>query len=170
MNKPTKHFSAIQESSIAKALGWSVVSGSGARDFHPGDIRSDAWLGECKTHTESGKPIQFNASTWVKICEEASSQFKYPALFVDDGSQKLSNTWVMFLLDANCPDNISKYDYPEKYKINIKFDCKELLHRYKNLMSWSYSTAVWTAKIGGTTVGILPFEQFQKLFEEYSDD
>ena len=40
----TKDFSSVQEHSIANSLGWKVVSGSGARNFHPGDIVSESGL------------------------------------------------------------------------------------------------------------------------------
>ena len=56
-NKPTKFYSERQEKYIANQLGWDVVTGSGARDCHPGDVKSDAYLGECKTHTTVKKYI-----------------------------------------------------------------------------------------------------------------
>ena len=31
---------------IADHLGWSVVTGSGSRSTHPGDVESDEWLEE----------------------------------------------------------------------------------------------------------------------------
>lgn len=91
-----KHYSQIQESKIAKYLNWSVVSGSGARSGHPGDIKSDEWLGECKTHVRSDSDIVINFDVWNKISDEAQSQFKKPALFVDDGSQEIEHTLVLF--------------------------------------------------------------------------
>lgn len=84
---------------IADYLEWECVVASGARACHPGDIISDLWLGECKTHVTTGNRIKFVYKEWEKICEEAMSKFKFPILFVDDGSQKESNTWCM--VDAN---------------------------------------------------------------------
>ena len=106
MNK--KEFSSKQEHAIADALGWKVVSGSGARIFHLGDVTSDLWLGECKTHTSSGNPITFNRGVWDKIRVEAMSVGKYPVLFVDDGSQKLDHTWCLF------PEFVVSPIYPEE--------------------------------------------------------
>lgn len=89
----TKDYSIKQESSIASSLGWKVVSGSGSRSFHPGDVKSDKWLGECKTHIKPGHKIRFDIHEWGKIEDEAQSQRKNPVLFVDDGSQDLNKTW-----------------------------------------------------------------------------
>ena len=94
-DKSKKDSSKLQESSIANFLGWKVVSGSGSR-FEPGDISSDNWLGECKTHVEGGHRIEFHKNVWEKIKIEAMSKFKMPVYFVDDGSQSLKHTWVMF--------------------------------------------------------------------------
>lgn len=91
-----KKVSSVQETKIANFLQWRKVSGSGARSLYPGDIYSDEWLGECKTHIQYEK-IAFHKSHWLKICEEANSKFLSPALFVDDGSIRLPyQTWVMF--------------------------------------------------------------------------
>ena len=91
----TKDYSSKQEHRIADFLGWQCVVASGARSCHPGDIRSDSWLGECKTHVKPDHRIQFIYTEWRKICDEAMSKFRFPVLFVDDGSQKLDSTWCM---------------------------------------------------------------------------
>ncbi len=92
----TKVYSSRQEKRVAEYLGWKVVSGSGACNCFPGDVRADEWLGECKTHTTPGHKLSFSHSVWRKISDEARSRFSSPAYFVDDGSQLLSSTWVMF--------------------------------------------------------------------------
>ena len=94
MNK--KEYSSKQEKMIAEYLDWNVVTGSGSRTTFIGDVVSDEWLGECKTHTTPGHSILFNSNVWDKISKEASSRFKYPVLFCDDGSQKVKNTFCMF--------------------------------------------------------------------------
>ena len=103
--KPTKYYSTKQENSIADYLGWSVVAASGARPFHPGDIRSDDFLGECKTHTSKQSDIVIYKDVWRKITSEATSVMKRPVLFVDNGTQKIKNTWCVlperFLSDKN---------------------------------------------------------------------
>ena len=93
MSKPTKYYSTKQEKYIAGVLGWNVVSGSGARDCHPGDIESDDYSGECKTHTSEKPSICIKYNWWHKIRLEASFRHKTPVLFVDNGNPKY--TWVI---------------------------------------------------------------------------
>lgn len=76
MSEPTKYYSSRQEHMVADYLGWSVVSGSGARSFNPGDIRSDDFLGECKTFTKESDDVYCYNSVWSKITEEATSVMK----------------------------------------------------------------------------------------------
>lgn len=90
-----KEASNLQESRISKYLGWNKVVASGARNFHPGDIESEDWLGECKTHTKVSNKVIFHKDIWDKICSEAQSKMKYPILFVDNGSQLLTDTYCM---------------------------------------------------------------------------
>ena len=97
-----KYYSSKQENMIADYLGWSVVSGSGSRNTLPGDIQNEDWLGECKTHASSGQIVSFKHKVWKKIKDEAVAKFKYPALFVDDGSQTSENTWVMYRRFTAC--------------------------------------------------------------------
>jgi len=92
--QPTKYYSTKQESMIAADLGWAVVAGSGAAPCTPGDIISDDWLGECKTHEDKHK-IFFDYAVWGKIKEEAMMKHRKPVLFVDDGSQRLDRTWCV---------------------------------------------------------------------------
>lgn len=92
----TKAYSSRQEKMIQDYLGWQTVSASGARPFHPGDVKSDKWLSECKTHTKVVERIAIVKSVWSKISTEAMSVFKHPILFVDNGTQKSSNTWCVF--------------------------------------------------------------------------
>ena len=91
----TKDYSSVQERRIADALGWEVVTGSGARPCVPGDVRSNEWLGECKTHTESGHRIVFMLDVWKKIQNEADASHRSPVIFADDGSQDLRYTWAL---------------------------------------------------------------------------
>ena len=92
----TKYYSNKQEFFIASWLGWNKVAASGARNFHPGDIQSSKWLGECKTHTKHTNNITFVNTVWNKICNEAIAEFKDPILFVDNGEQNdVESTWCM---------------------------------------------------------------------------
>lgn len=94
--KPTKYYSMRQEQMIADYLGWSAVSASGARPFNPGDIKSSAWLAECKTHTSEIDNITIDKSVWSKISNEATGSMKSPVLFVDNGTQTIEGTWAIF--------------------------------------------------------------------------
>lgn len=125
-----KIFSSKQENLVASTLGWSVVPGSGARSLHPGDIQSDEWIGECKTHETPGHRIVFNYTVWKKISDEAASRFKFPVLFVDDGSQRLSDTWCMFNQRPGVPHYL--VDYLSKQSKTLTFISSDL---------YSYRTA-----------------------------
>ena len=93
--KPTKYYSSLQERRIADHLGWSVVSASGARPFNPGDVQSSTWLCECKTHTEIRDKITISKPVWKKLSNEADSKMRKPVLFIDNGSQKISDTYAI---------------------------------------------------------------------------
>lgn len=92
----SKKLSELQETTIARYLGWGRVAGSGARPTMPGDISGNDWLGECKTHNSPFTKIRFQLTVWNKIADEAASKFKQPAYFSDDGSQTTAKTWVIF--------------------------------------------------------------------------
>ena len=122
----TKYFSSKQENTISKFLGWSVVTGSGSRSTHPGDIQSTGWLGECKTHETPGHRIIFYQSVWKKIQDEAISKYRFPALFVDDGSQKVENTWVMYY--SVFPSmSYRMIPYPFSFKTNVSFKSLDMM-------------------------------------------
>jgi hypothetical protein len=118
-NDATKHFSNIQENMIADYLNWDVVVGSGARNFHPGDIISDRYLGECKTHVERTAKIYFNHSVWLKIKSEAMSKFKVPVVFTDNGTQNLRHTWcIISARDCDCLNELNTFKIKSKH-INV---------------------------------------------------
>ena len=94
-NKPTKYFSSLQERRISEYLGWNLVAGSGSKPLNPGDIRAADWLAECKTHTEQVDKITIRKMVWVKIATEAKATMRRPALFIDDGTQKIDHTWAV---------------------------------------------------------------------------
>lgn len=92
----TKDYSSKQESMVAEYLGWKTVVGSGARDFHYGDIVDLEWLGECKTHIRRQKQIKFLKQHWEKLKEEALFHHKNPVLITDNGTQHLVDTYCLF--------------------------------------------------------------------------
>jgi hypothetical protein len=94
-NKPTKHYSSLQEKTIADYLGWSAVSASGARPFTKGDIKSCDWLAECKTHTSETDIITITKSVWKKISIEAKGAMRKPVLFIDNGTQDIQFTYAV---------------------------------------------------------------------------
>lgn len=155
----TKDYSSIQEHKVADALGWEVVTGSGARDCHPGDIRSNDWLGECKTHTKPGHQIIFKLSVWQKISKQAQSKFKYPVLIVDDGSQKLEHTWVLFPYRRICQPDISIKPCQLKIRTNISFYEIEL-------KSELLDADILEVKFDSDVLGITSFLKFKEMFGE----
>jgi len=110
MDKPTKFYSEKQENLIAGFLGWKTVAASGARSFNQGDIKSDRFLGECKTHTESKDTVFFLSEVWKKINMEAFSNSRRPILFVDNGTQTVENTWCIFNRNLVLQDSAIEYE------------------------------------------------------------
>lgn len=125
-----KEASDKQEKLVAKLLGWKQVTGSGSRNNFPGDVSGDEWLGECKTHVTPNNKIHFKKSVWDKISEEASSRFKYPAYFVDDGSQKRENIWVIFR-ERDLPKDFKITPYISDVDISLLFYEQDLREFYQ---------------------------------------
>ena len=175
MNQPTKYYSEIQETKIAKALGWERVVASGARNFHPGDIKSDRWLGECKTHTKPSDKVKFTLAEWRKIQSEAQSVMKTPALFVDDGTQELKNTWVM--VNHNCIPLIDSILVPSDIRYHLTntmlwFDVDTLKYAYGVrafhviMQETGRFPYVQVALADGQIIAIMSFSAFQSQFGE----
>lgn len=161
---PTKYYSNKQEQLVARYLSMKVVSGSGAADCHPGDVQNENWLCECKTHVESGKKIMFNLKVWAKICDEAMYKFKNPLLVVDDGSQTLQHTWVMF--DTNCGlcCECKKVPLPGIVKSNITFDSSRMKEHYESASKDSPDTIIFVYNISKhQQIGITPIDVFLKM-------
>lgn len=164
-NKSTKYYSSIQENMIADYLGWRVVSGSGARDLSPGDLISPSFLGECKTHMGQVTNVIFYKDFWDKICEEAQSRFKYPALFVDDGSQRLDHTWVVTFEHSVDLTKAELYDYPYKFQVNLSFNHEEL-DNIINLLTPAYTICkkpVCVFSWGNDKVALLRLDIFKEV-------
>lgn len=164
MNKPTKYYSAIQEKRIASYLDWDVVTGSGARDHHPGDLISEEWLGECKTHVSPGQKIIFNYKVWKKISDEAKSKFRYPALFVDDGSQRLDRTWCIFPYNLLSLPECAVIENLDAHSANLTFSHEYLKAYYAASCEESNCIVIWSFVLGDSTVGLVPLSTFQELF------
>lgn len=166
----TKYFSSRQETRISSALGWEVVSGSGARDFHPGDIIGPNWLGECKTHVTSGQKIKFDLKVWNKICEEALAKFRYPMLVVDDGTQLNSHAWVMYPADSIIGIKCVELPWTKIVKTNVVFDGDALRTSYNTMraeLGLDGLNAVYRVPFGSKFVYVCPFDTFCAMFGEY---
>ena len=141
-NVPTKEVSSKQEKMIAKYLGWDTVVGSGARSFHPGDIISEDYLGECKTHMTKQSKIVFHRDFWDKIKNEAMSKFRTPVLFVDDGTQTIENTYCIlpcFAISMFVTYNIPCLDIKNAKNIHLNKFC-ELSKDLKYKCIWKDDT------------------------------
>lgn len=160
-----KDFSNKQEKLIANSLNWSVVKGSGARHLYPGDIYSDEWLGECKTHVEAGKLIQFNFKVWNKIVDESMSVRKYPVLFVDDGSQSLSKTWCICPILP--PDTCLILKYPFRlHKSSISFNHEKMLKIKKDDEHMNNKCIIYSFMLGDQSIYLMHFQDFLTFYGE----
>jgi len=162
----TKDFSSVQESMIAEYLGWSVVAGSGAAACFPGDVISDDWLGECKTHVERGAKIFFSKSVWNKIKDEASVKRRYPVLFTDDGSQKADRTWCLFGVNRLDLESFHLFPILPGVKVNISISHQVLNDLYKEnsvKCIGSDKICALTVNWSGEEIAILPLEAFAEL-------
>lgn len=150
----TKDFSSIQERRVAAELNWHVVSGSGARPCSPGDIESDQWLGECKTHTERNKPIVFYLDVWHKLKTEAMFRRKNPVLIVDDGSQQINKTWCLFMYATGSSISTpNQVDNKSTKSIRVTDD------KFKNCIN--------STTLGFEKVCVAPLQIFSSYFRSY---
>lgn len=171
LNSLNKKCSQLQESNIAAYLGWQVVSGSGAAAGHPGDICSTGWLGECKTHVSTGHKIAFIFSVWEKICNEAGAKFKYPVLFVDDGSQKIDRTWVLFNNNLVTKPNMQVVESEDVQRYvnssSIRFshsDMSSIYYQFVLSYSLGDTSVVLAVHMPVGDFAICPLVVFERLF------
>lgn len=128
----TRYYSNIQEKNVANFLSGKVVAGSGSDKFAPGDVKTDKYLIECKTHVKETAKVEFLSSSWKQIVAEATRCGRFPVLCVDNGTQNVENTFI--LTNQHCVD-IAAVDL---YKLpvspngkNIVFACDGI----RNLLS-----------------------------------
>ena len=155
-----KIYSDKQEKVIAKKLKWKQVSGSGARPFHVGDVVSDDWLGECKTHTKPDNKIEFKVKVWEKLLDEALSTNKYPIYFCDDGSQNLRKIWCCISEKRN-PFGI----FLEDKLLNIVTKDKNIRFEHDSVDDILISNGQQFIKttLGDEDVYIMPLQSFYNL-------
>lgn len=170
MSDSTKVFSTRQEKMVAKQLGGYPVGGSGAMPGVPGDVKTYDWLVECKTHTEPGHNILFNAKVWKKIKEEAMVMHRKPVLIVDDGSQSASNTWCLCNRHHINFDHVFTSDWPVAIRTNLTGTddkLKEALRRAsKHHSSDFYTDDAFDVQWGEDRVAVMPLKLFKELFEK----
>ena len=70
-NKPTRFYSSKQEKEVAKVIGGKQQANSGASTWQKGDVKSDKFLIECKTHTKVQKSTTIEREWLDKVREEA---------------------------------------------------------------------------------------------------
>lgn len=84
MPRPTRFYSSRQEKRVAKAVNGKQVANSGAPIFVAGDVRTDDWLLECKTHTEERQQFTIKKEWIEKNREEAFQMGKHHSAVVID--------------------------------------------------------------------------------------
>lgn len=98
-NKPTRHYSSIQEQKIANYLGGTLTPNSGA-SHKKGDILLADTIVECKTRTKQSISHTIKKE-WVldliKECIEMGKQ--HWAIVFDFGTQKLNEQFVVIPID-----------------------------------------------------------------------
>ena len=169
-NNSTKWFSSAQEKLVADTLGWQLVSGSGAMPCRPGDVKSDEWLGECKTHMSNANSIYFNKDVWEKIKEEATSTRRYPVLFADDGSRTLEKTWCVCLSHSFDKAGINLIPYNKAIRKNITFSHYDLqvdIKHYKRTTPDldKLKPCAYFCKWGNDDILIMMIDDFKKCCE-----
>lgn len=165
--RSTKYYSSKQEETVAKYLGWGVVSGSGSRAGKPGDISGAHFLGECKTHTQPNQQLLFDKDVWKKLQNEAQSTHRFPVLVVDDGSQKINKTWCMFpiFIVPHYAKVISDSDDCKTKHLRYTIDNLESKYLEGKLqLEDSIGVIVISKKFGNETVGITTLTDFACMF------
>lgn len=161
MPDATKVYSERQESMIARYLGWTLVPASGARDFDKGDIKSDNFLAECKTHIAPQVRISFSLSVWKKLTAEAMANFKTPVLFTDDGTQLIERTWaIVDIRSLPCAHDVYVISEP-KMRIN-----KSTVSFVPDNISTPHKHFLMMCKHSEQNIGfaIMPLATFKHMF------
>lgn len=98
-NKPTRHYSKLQEEKVANYLGGTLTPNSGAK-HKKGDILLNDTIVECKTRTKQSISHTIKKE-WVldllKECIEMGKQ--HWAIVFDFGTQKLNEQFVVIPID-----------------------------------------------------------------------
>lgn len=137
----TRYYSNIQEKNVANFLSGKVVAGSGSDKFAPGDVKTDKYLIECKTHVKETNIIEFQSSHWDQIVSEAARCGRFPVLCVDNGTQKIETTFILTNEHSINIDDVDLYKLPIiPDNKNIRFSCYVILNLFTKLNDISEST------------------------------
>lgn len=160
-----KQASSIQEKQVAIILGGSVVSGSGARAGHPGDVTLDKYIVECKTHTKPDHRVVFKDSVWRKLKHEAFGVFKYPVLVVDDGSQRIDHTWCM--ISKECiPEYANIIPTVNDNKSSVSFSHVDMYVMYKSHKElYKSPMLLYHYTLGHDSVYVTPLMEFSRFIK-----
>ena len=83
---PTRHFSKLQEDTVAKAIGGKRTPNSGATTWVKSDVLSDKFAIECKTKTSASESISIKKDWFTKQKQEAAFMGKpYSAVVFNFG-------------------------------------------------------------------------------------
>jgi len=164
-----KEASNKQEKMVANYMDWRVVSGSGARPFRPGDIGSEYFLVECKTHTKPQVNIVFYQKHWNKIAIEARSVNRYPMLVVDNGTQKSEYTWIVVPKGIITNDHVHRMinlTNTSNSGNTITFKHEDAKSLYKEQYI-DEAINYFEDRFGeDERVAIMPLSEFKKFYEE----
>ena len=165
-----KEASYLQEHEVARFMGWDVVTGSGARPCKPGDVISEYFLVECKTHTKEQKNICFKQTHWNKIKTEAMAKHKRPLLVTDNGTQDYRNTWVMVPLNVvkNCsvPKLVEGWNNTSRSGNTVIFPCADSMKLYYAKPEITVTKLFLYNWSDNDQVAILPLMEFKEFYDE----
>lgn len=168
MENPTKYYSNKQETVVANYLGWKRVAASGARPFNKGDVVSERWLCECKTHTAKVDDYKILFSVWRKVEQEATSCMKRPVLIIDDGTQNISNQCaVISMTFYDVPYKLLSYDMIRGNDLSIHQNAKSFVFSHNVFLNMRKEEYCIRVKVNDIDIVVMPIEIFRELVFEH---
>ena len=105
-NKPTRHYSKLQEDEVSKQINAKTTKNSGATMFEKGDLVSDKFIVECKTKTKESDSISIKKEWLDKLKQESLFMGKqYEALVFNFGP----NTENYAIIDLQLFNELKQY-------------------------------------------------------------
>ena len=84
-------------------------------------------------------------------------------LFVDDGSQKVENTWCLFRYIPVKPSDAIVISYPYRIDTNLNFDSDKLKKYIKEITN-SSDSVILDLNLCGEVLGLTTLTSFAKMF------